>query len=67
MRRATRSRWTAPAEQRPRLLAIVTAVAEYGPRDTWLTDANNRSSWQRERVKTAAYLILASPQYQIQR
>lgn len=47
--------------------AIVTAMAEYGPRDTWLTDASNRSSWQRERVKTAAYLILASPQYQIQR
>ena len=47
--------------------AIVTAMAEYGPRDTWLTDANNQSSWQRERVKTAAYLILASPHHQVQR
>ncbi len=58
----TANRLDAPQRQ-----AIVTAMAEYGPRDTWLTDANNQSSWQRERVKTAAYLILASPHHQVQR
>jgi uncharacterized protein (DUF1800 family) len=47
--------------------AIVTAMDAWKTTDTWLTDANNLSSWQRERVKTAAYLILASPQYQVQR
>lgn len=47
--------------------AIATAMAQYGPADTWLTSTANASSWQRERVKTAAYLILSSPQYQIQR
>jgi uncharacterized protein (DUF1800 family) len=47
--------------------AVALALAEYTPRDTWLTDANNQSSWQRERVKTAAYLVLASPQFQIQK
>ncbi|MFO1199866.1 MAG: DUF1800 domain-containing protein [Burkholderiaceae bacterium] len=47
--------------------AITAAMAEWKSTDTWLTDANNASSWQREQVKTAAYLILASPQYQVQR
>jgi uncharacterized protein (DUF1800 family) len=47
--------------------AVVAAVNEYSPADTWLTDANNASSWQRERFKTAAYLMLASPHYQIQK
>jgi len=47
--------------------AIVAAMDEWRPTDTWLSDASNLSSWQRERVKTAVYLILSSPQYQIQR
>ncbi len=47
--------------------AIVTAMNEWKPTDTWLTDANNMSNWKRERVKTAVYLILSSPQYQVQR
>ncbi len=47
--------------------AVAGALAEYSARDTWLTDANNQSSWQRERVKTAAYLILGSPHFQIQK
>ena len=47
--------------------AVASALAEYSARDTWLADLNNQSSWQRERVKTAAYLILASPHYQIQK
>ncbi|HOA95893.1 MAG TPA: DUF1800 domain-containing protein, partial [Quisquiliibacterium sp.] len=47
--------------------AIVTAMDEWKPTDTWLTDANNMSNWKRERVKTAVYLILSSPQYQVQR
>jgi uncharacterized protein (DUF1800 family) len=46
---------------------VAKALAEYSARDTWLTDTNNQSSWQRERVKTAAYLILASPHFQIQK
>jgi hypothetical protein len=46
---------------------IKTAVDTYTSQDTWLTDANNRSTWQRERVKTAAYLIMASPFFQVQR
>jgi uncharacterized protein (DUF1800 family) len=47
--------------------AVVAAVNEYTPADTWLTDPGNASSWQRERFKTAAYLLLASPHYQIQK
>jgi uncharacterized protein (DUF1800 family) len=47
--------------------AVAGALAEYSARDTWLTDANNQTTWQRERVKTAAYLILASPHFQIQK
>ncbi|HMN82545.1 MAG TPA: DUF1800 domain-containing protein [Burkholderiaceae bacterium] len=47
--------------------AIVTAMDSWKSTDTWLTDANNQSNWKRERVKTAAYLILSSPQYQVQR
>jgi uncharacterized protein (DUF1800 family) len=47
--------------------AVASALAEYSARDTWLTDTNNQSTWQRERVKTAAYLILASPHFQIQK
>ena len=47
--------------------AIATALASYTSNDTWLADANNQSSWQRERVKTAAYLLLASSHFQVQR
>ena len=47
--------------------AVATALGEYSARDTWLTDANNQTSWQRERVKTAAYLVLSSPHFQIQK
>lgn len=46
---------------------IVLAMNEWKPSDTWLTDSNNQSNWKRERVKTAIYLILSSPHYQIQR
>jgi uncharacterized protein (DUF1800 family) len=47
--------------------AVVKAMDEYSAKDTWLTDANNASSWQRERFRTAAYLLIASPHYQIQK
>jgi Protein of unknown function (DUF1800) len=47
--------------------AIASAINTYTSADTWLTDANNQSSWQRERVKTAAYLLIASPHFQVQR
>jgi uncharacterized protein (DUF1800 family) len=45
--------------------AIAKALEVYTNKDTWLADANNRSSWQRERVKTAAYLLIASPGFQV--
>ena len=35
--------------------------------DSWLRNANQQSNWQRERVRTAVYLVLSSPQYQVQR
>jgi uncharacterized protein (DUF1800 family) len=35
--------------------------------DSWLTSASTLSNFKRERVKTAAYLLLASPNYQVQR
>ncbi len=47
--------------------AIASALDVYSSQDTWLTDANNATSWQRERVRTAAYLLIASPHFQIQR
>lgn len=47
--------------------AIVRAMNSYTSADTWLTGPNSLSSWQRERVKVAAYLILSSPHFQIQR
>jgi uncharacterized protein (DUF1800 family) len=47
--------------------AIAAAINTYTSADTWLTDANNQSSWQRERVKTAAYLLISSPHFQVQR
>jgi uncharacterized protein (DUF1800 family) len=47
--------------------AIVTAMDEWTPDATWLESQSPPSSWQRERVKTALYLILASPHYHVQR
>jgi uncharacterized protein (DUF1800 family) len=47
--------------------AIAAALNTYTSADTWLADANNQSSWQRERVKTAAYLLISSPHFQVQR
>ncbi len=49
------------------LAMVVEAMNVWTPQDTWLTTAERNSSWQRERVKTAAYLMLSSPHYQIQR
>jgi len=47
--------------------AIITAMDAYTTKDTWLANAGNGSNWKRERVKTAVYLILSSPHYQVQR
>jgi uncharacterized protein (DUF1800 family) len=48
--------------------AIVTAMNSWtSADDSWLTNANTLSNYKRERVKTAAYLLLVSPTYQIQR
>jgi len=48
--------------------AIVQAMSEWTENeDSWLTSDDRRSSWQLEQVKTAAFLILSSPHYQIQR
>lgn len=46
---------------------IVTAMDHWTPAHTWLSQSSQQSSWQIERVKMAAYLMLASPHYQIQR
>jgi uncharacterized protein (DUF1800 family) len=46
-----------PPAQRSR---IVDAVS-------WWTAANDGANWQLNRVRTAAYLLLASPNYQVQR
>ncbi len=45
---------------------IVAAMNSWTPADTWLTGADTLSNWKRERVKTAVYLMMASPQYQVQ-
>lgn len=47
--------------------AIVEAMDEYKPTMTWLESQNPPTNWKRERVKTAFYLMLSSPQYQVQR
>ncbi len=47
--------------------AVVTALKEYTDKDTWLTQPDNSSTWQRERFRTAAYLLLSSPHFQIQK
>ncbi len=47
--------------------AIVAAMDQYKPSMTWLANQDPPSNWKRERVKTAFYLMLASPQYQVQR
>ncbi|MGE3926909.1 MAG: DUF1800 family protein [Lautropia sp.] len=47
--------------------AIVAAMDVWNPSQTWLANQNPPSNWKRERVKTALYLILSSPHYQVQR
>lgn len=48
--------------------SIVTAMNAWtAADDKWLTDTNYVSNYKRERVKTAAYLLLISPNYQVQR
>ncbi len=47
--------------------AVVAAMKEYTDKDTRLTNADMATSWQRERFRTAAYLLLSSPHYQIQK
>lgn len=48
-------------------------VLPAGPRDkvlaavNWWTDKTDAKTWQRNRVKTAAYLVFAAPQFQIVR
>ena len=39
---------------------VITAVS-------WWTPANDKDNWQLNRVKTAAYLVFGSPNYQVQR
>ena len=39
---------------------VITAVS-------WWTPANDKDNWQVNRVKTAAYLVFGSPNYQVQR
>ena len=53
-----------PEEQ---MQTIVAAMDTWTPAQTWLSQGGRASSWQLERVKMAAYLMLASPHYQIQR
>ena len=45
--------------------AILAAMDAWNAGMTWLEKEN--SSWRKERIKTAFYLVLASPAYQIQR
>lgn len=48
--------------------SIVTAMNAWtSADDSWLGSASTLSNYKRERVKTAAYLLLVSPYYQIQR
>jgi len=55
---------TMPAAQ---MQTVANAMDEWTPEHTWLSEGGRGSSWQLERVKMAAYLMLASPHYQIQR
>jgi hypothetical protein len=34
---------------------------------SWWTSTNDATNWQLNRVKAAAYLVFASPQYQVSR
>ncbi|MGB7302034.1 MAG: DUF1800 domain-containing protein [Burkholderiaceae bacterium] len=53
-----------PAE----LQIIMGAMNEWTPNeDSWLKNAGQMSHWRRERIRTAVYLIISSPQYQVQR
>jgi hypothetical protein len=45
--------------------AVVQAMQVWTSQHQWLQ--NQGSNWQREQVKTAAFLILSSPHYQVQR
>ena len=45
--------------------AIITAMDAWTPDMSWLE--NYHSNWRKERMKTAFYLVMASPRYQIQR
>ena len=45
--------------------AILTAMDAWTPDMSWLE--NSHSNWRKERLRTALYLVLASPAYQIQR
>ncbi len=51
------------AERQP----IIDAMGAWQPSATWLERQDPPSNWKRERVKTALYLLQASPRYQIQR
>jgi uncharacterized protein (DUF1800 family) len=47
---------------------IAAAMDQWEPKeDQWLTREAHNSNYKRERVRTAVYLILSSPQYQVQR
>ena len=48
--------------------SILNAMNVWTPtQDNWLTQPHNASNYRRERVKSALYLILSSPHYQVQR
>ena len=47
---------------------IATAMQQWTPEeDLWLRRGDLNSNWRREQVRTALYLILSSPNYQVQR
>jgi hypothetical protein len=47
---------------------VVTAVETWTTNEnSWLTRTDIASNYQRERIKQAAYILLSSPQYQVQR
>ncbi len=54
-----------PQAQKDAIVAAMNAWTSAD--DKWLTDTNHLSNYKRERVKTAAYLLLISPNYQVQR
>ncbi len=48
-------------------LLPTTARTEVIKAVSWWNASNNTNGWKNERVKTAAYLVFASPNYQVQR